>query len=104
MKSEDKFQELLKLGTEAEEIVYSYLIRNNTYVQDMRKQTHEDFKGPRLIGTEGELVLPDFSTYNKDPKKSNCAIDVKYKNSIYPIKGRTGLFLRLTKNLKIIKE
>jgi hypothetical protein len=88
MSSEAEFQAALVLGNAAEEIVYSYLKTHNSYVQDLRKQSHEDKKGPRLSGTEGELVLPDFAVYNKDPRKGNFAIDVKYKKSIYPAKGK----------------
>lgn len=87
MSSEAEFQESLAIGTEAEDRVYEYLIDHNSYVQDLRKQVHPDNRGPRLKGTEGTLVLPDFIVYNKDPKKGNYAIDVKWKKSIYPAKG-----------------
>lgn len=88
MSSEVEFQEALRLGTIAEEIVYGYLKANHSLVQDMRKQTHEDNKGPRLIGTEGELVLPDFGVTNKNPNKGNFLIDVKYKSSLYTVKDK----------------
>lgn len=87
MSTEEEFQSSLALGLAAEEIVYGYLKSNNSYVQDMRKQTHEDNRGPRLSGTEGELVLPDFGVTNKDPKKGNFLIDAKFKNSVYTING-----------------
>jgi hypothetical protein len=86
--SSGNFEESLALGTAAEEIVYEYLKNNNSYVQDMRKQTHEDNRGPRLSGTEGELVLPDFAVYNKKEEKGNFAVDAKYKNSVYTINGK----------------
>ncbi len=88
MSSEANFQATLAIGTAAEDSVYSYLIANNSYVQDQRKQTHEDGGGPRLKGTEGELVLPDFVCYNKNPDKGNYAVDVKWKKSIYPANGK----------------
>jgi hypothetical protein len=85
MSSEDRFQETLAMGIAAEDIVYNYLKVNNSLVQDMRKQTHEDNRGPRLIGTEGEIVLPDFAVYNKNPNKGNFVLDVKAKSSVYTI-------------------
>ena len=88
MSTEAEFQASLDMGTAAEEIVYSYLIRNHSLVQDMRKQVHEDYKGPRLVGTEGEYVLPDFGVTNKDPRKGNFLIDVKAKTRTYPVKGK----------------
>ena len=87
MSNDEAFQEALRLGIIAEEIVYEYLKNNNSFVQDMRKQTHEDNRGPRLIGTDGELVLPDFGVSNKDPSKGHYLIDAKYKSSVYTIKG-----------------
>jgi len=88
MSSEAEFQAALTLGEIAEEAVLAYLKLNNSFVQDMRKQAHPDNKGPRLTGTEGELVLPDFAVYNKNPNKGKFAIDAKYKNSIYTVKGK----------------
>lgn len=88
MSSEADFQATLALGIVAEDIVYSYLIKNHSYVQDMRKQTHEDNRGPRLIGTEGELILPDFGVRNKNVEKGDFLIDVKFKNSVYSVKGK----------------
>lgn len=88
MLSEVDFQASLELGLKAEEIVYAFLKENNSYVQDMRKQTHEDNRGPRLSGTEGELVLPDFAVYNKNTAKGNFVLDVKFKNSVYTIRGK----------------
>lgn len=88
MLSKDDFQKSIEIGTAAEDIVYSYLRNNNSFVQDIRRQTHEDFTGPRLKGTEGELVLPDFAVYNKNPNKGNFAVDVKFKSSVYTINGK----------------
>lgn len=88
MSSDAKFQESLILGTDAEDIVYSYLKANNSFVNDMRKQKHEDNRGPRLIGTEGELVLPDFGVINKNPNKGSYLLDVKFKTSVYTINGK----------------
>lgn len=87
MSSDEKFRASLVLGEIAEEAVLAYLLNNNSLVQDMRKQAHEDNKGPRLRGTEGEIVLPDFSAYNKNPAKGKFAIDAKYKNSVYTVNG-----------------
>lgn len=87
MSTDEEFQEALELGFKAEEIVYAFLKGHNSLVQDMRKQTHEDNKGPRLIGTDGELVLPDFGVSNKDPAKGHYLIDAKYKNSVYTIRS-----------------
>lgn len=88
MSSEVDFQASLALGVAAEEVLYAYLKKHHSYVQDMRKQTHEDNRGPRLSGTEGELVLPDFAVYNKNEDKGNFAIDVKFKNSVYTVAGK----------------
>ena len=54
----------------------------------MRQQKHGEFAGPRLCGTEGKVVLPDFLVYNKNPSKGTFAVDVKSKNSIYTINGK----------------
>lgn len=88
MLSEAEFQEALSLGTTAEDLVYEYLINHNSYVQDLRKQVHPDNRGPRLKGTEGTLILPDFVAYNKNQQKGNFAIEVKWKKSIYPALGK----------------
>ena len=88
MTKDSRFAETLAMGTAAEDIVYSYLEANNSFVQDMRKQKHEDGRGPRLRGTEGELVLPDFGVTNKDPRKGNFLVDVKSKTSVYKVKGK----------------
>ena len=88
MATEAEFQAALTLGEIAEEAVLVYLEANNSLVQDMRKQAHPDNKGPRLKGTEGEVVLPDFAVYNKNPNKGKFAVDAKYKTSLYPVKGK----------------
>lgn len=87
MSTDEQFQAALELGIKAEEIVYDYLKDNNSFVQDMRNQTHEDKRGPRLIGTDGELVLPDFGVSNKDPSKGHYLMDAKYKSSTYKVGG-----------------
>ena len=73
------------MGIDAENIVYTYLVAHNSYVEDLRQQKHGEFAGPRLHGTEGKVVLPDFAVYNKNPGKGTYLVDVKSKNSIYPI-------------------
>lgn len=88
MSSDENFQQNLKVGEAGEDIVYEYLIQNNSYVEDLRKQKRDEGAGPRLKGTEGTLISPDFAVYNKNPKKGNFAVDAKVKNSIYPINGK----------------
>lgn len=85
MTSDEEFRESLEMGVQAENIAYSYLIRKYSYVQDLRQQKHGEFSGPCLRGTEGRLVLPDFSVYTKFD--GAFAIDVKAKNSLYSFKG-----------------
>jgi hypothetical protein len=84
----NNFQQQLEMGKEGEDIVYEYLSENNSLVEDNRSKNYLNNKGPRLIGTDGSLVLPDFVVYNKNPKKGNYAIDVKVKNSLYTINGK----------------
>ena len=79
--TEEKFQENLRLGTAAEDKVYSYLRMNYSCVQDMRYQKHEKGTGPRLEGTIGHLILPDFGYY--DRYKGKGLIDIKYKSNPY---------------------
>ena len=74
-----RFEENLRLGTVAEDKVYSYLRMNYSRVQDMRYQKHEKGTGPRLEGISGSLILPDFAYY--DRYKGKGLIDVKYKTS-----------------------
>lgn len=81
-----EFAKKLEMGTRAEDSVHAYLINTNGFVQDMRHQKHDDRLGPRLTGTEGSLVLPDFVVYNKPPKDS-FAVEVKAKNSTYEFNG-----------------
>jgi len=82
-----RFQKNLEKGIAAEDIVHGYLKMNNRWVQDCRAQKHDKKSGPKLEGTEGTLVLPDFICYNKKPKES-YAVDVKAKSAIYPIDGK----------------
>ena len=89
MKSEKtQFEEKLQMGISAEDIAYSYLIQNNSLVQDLRQQKHGEFTGPQLVGTEGSVKLPDFVVYNKSERKGNFAVDVKAKTSVYPVNGK----------------
>ena len=76
------------MGISAEDIAYSYLVRNNSLVQDLRQQKHGEFSGPSLVGTEGVIKLPDFIVYNKLERKGNFAVDVKAKTSVYPVNGK----------------
>lgn len=75
--TDEEFEENLRLGTIAEDKVFSYLRMNYACVQDMRYQKHEKGSGPRLEGTIGSLILPDFAYY--DRFKGKGLLDVKYK-------------------------
>lgn len=75
--TDEEFEENLRLGTAAEDKVYSYLRMNYSCVQDIRYQKHEKGTGPRLEGSIGSLILPDFAFY--DRYKGKGLIDVKYK-------------------------
>lgn len=88
MSSNEEFQKQLKFGEEAEDIVYEYLVNNHSGVVDLRKQKRDEGRGPRMIGTEGSFVLPDFGVYNKSERKGTFSVDVKRKNSLYPFKGK----------------
>ena len=84
----DNFEENLAIGTAGEDIVYDYLIKHNSFVEDCRNQKHAENRGPRLIGTDGSLAQPDFVVYNKNPLKGNYAIDVKVKSKKYKYDGK----------------
>ena len=86
-KNADNFLEKLQMGTSAENIVYDYLKSKNSFVEDLRQQKHGEFAGPCMCGTEGKVILPDFIVYNKICSKGTYAVDVKSKNSLYPING-----------------
>lgn len=89
MKQKDtSFDEKLELGQQGEDQVYNYLITKYGYVEDTRKQRYEDNVGPRLRGTDGYLVLPDFVVYDTRPGGAKFAVDVKVKNSIYTVNNR----------------
>lgn len=92
MKKSDNevFENNLVMGTEGEDIVYAYLVANNSLVQDLRAQKHDSGFGPRLFGREGKVVLPDFAVYNKYADKGNFLLDVKVKKSIYPVDKFNG--------------
>lgn len=82
------FQKNLEMGTVGEDTVYSWLKDTNSLVQDMRYQKHGKASGPRLEGTEGRVILPDFAVWNKNPAKGNFLVDVKVKSSVYPVNGK----------------
>jgi hypothetical protein len=78
------FEESLALGISGENLVYDYQIANYGLVEDSRSQVHGQGAGPRLVGTEGKIVSPDFCVYNKPGSpKGRFAVDVKVKNSLY---------------------
>lgn len=74
------------MGIEAENIAYSYLIKNFGFVEDLRQQKHGEYSGPCLRGTEGRVVLPDFAVYTKF--NGAFAVDVKAKTSLYLYNGK----------------
>jgi hypothetical protein len=89
LSTDEKFQENLAIGIAGEDSVYEYLILNNGLVEDSRSQSHGDGAGPRLIGTEGKIISPDFCVYNKPGSpKGRFAVDVKVKSSLYPFKDK----------------
>lgn len=88
MSSDEEFNKQLAIGEAGEDIVYDYLVSHNSYVEDLRKQKRNTGGGPRLRGTEGSIVSPDFAVYNKSPIKGNFAVDAKVKTSIYPSLGK----------------
>lgn len=88
MSSEELFKKNLEIGEVGEDIVYDYLVSNNSFVEDLRRHKRDE-GGPKLRGTEGTLVLPDFAVYNKNPKKGSFAVDAKVKNSVYPVNGKS---------------
>lgn len=83
MASDEEFLEALARGTEAEDKVYTYLRMNYSFVQDMRYQTHEKGSGPRLEGTSGSVILPDFQVI--DRFKGRFLVDVKAKTRTYTL-------------------
>jgi hypothetical protein len=86
---DDRFQESLAIGIAGEDIVYDYLIEHYGLVEDNRSQVHGDGYGPRLQGTEGKVIQPDFCVYNKPGSpKGRFAVDVKVKSSLYPYAGK----------------
>lgn len=85
---DNNFESKLAAGIAGEDIVYNYLIANNSLVEDLRKQVHEEYSGPCLRGTEGKIVLPDFAVYNKNPAKGSFTVDSKVKTSVYTLKGK----------------
>lgn len=89
IKTDDEtFNRNLEIGSAGEDIVYEYLVRNNSCVLDLRKQKRDEGAGPRLKGTEGQIVVPDFAVYNKNPTKGNFSVDSKVKNSVYTVNGK----------------
>ncbi len=88
MSTDKTFEENLAMGIAGEDLIYKYLVKNNSYVEDNRSKNHDFGSGPKLVGTDGEIILPDFVVYNKNPEKGNYALDVKVKSSTYPINGK----------------
>lgn len=89
MSKDDRFQENLAIGIAGENTVYEYLIKHYGLVEDSRSQTHGEGSGPRMVGTEGKIIAPDFCVYNKPGSpKGRFAVDVKVKTSLYPYTGK----------------
>ena len=89
LSSDEKFQESLAIGVAGEDAVFEYLIKNFGLVEDTRSQIHGEGYGPRMVGTEGKVIQPDFCVYNKPGSpKGRFAVDVKVKSSLYPFKGK----------------
>jgi len=89
LSTDERFQESLAMGLAGEDAVYEYLINNYGLVEDSRSQVHGEGSGPRMVGTEGKVVQPDFCVYNKPGSpKGRFAVDVKVKSSIYPFMGK----------------
>lgn len=86
MSTSEAFSKSLELGKAGEDLVYAHLRERNHYVDDNRRQRYEDGGGPRLLGTKGKIVLPDFTVYNADG--DSYALDVKVKNKAYLIDGK----------------
>ena len=72
------FRENLRIGKIAEDKAYAWLKLHYSFVQDMRYQTHDEKTGPRLEGTSGSIILPDFAFYDKF--KGKKLLDVKHKS------------------------
>jgi len=84
-----KFEENLAMGIAGEDTAYEYLIRNYGLVEDTRSQVHGTGAGPRMIGTEGKIIQPDFCVYNKPGSpKGRFAVDVKVKSDQYTFEGK----------------
>jgi hypothetical protein len=89
MSNDEAFRESLVIGIAGEDAVYEYLINHYGLVEDTRSQTHGEGYGPRMMGTEGKVIQPDFCVYNKPGSpKGRFAVDVKVKSSLYPFKGK----------------
>jgi len=89
MSSDLEFKESLAKGIQGENLVYDWLIANFGLVEDSRSHSHGEGAGPRLVGTEGKVISPDFCVYNKPGSpKGRFAVDVKVKSSIYWYNGK----------------
>lgn len=89
MSTDEQFQASLAVGIAGEDTVYEYLVKNFGLVEDTRNQIHGEGYGPRMLGTEGKVIQPDFCVYNKPGNpKGRFAVDVKVKSSLYPFKGK----------------
>jgi len=89
LSTDEKFQENLQVGLAGEDAVYEYLINHYGLVEDTRSQIHGDGYGPRMVGSEGKVIQPDFCVYNKPGSpKGRFAVDVKVKSSLYPYKRK----------------
>lgn len=83
MTSNEKFQEKLEMGTKAENLVKAWVEKKYEHIVDLRYQKHAK-GGPRITGTTGSFVLPDFAVYDQT---GNFLIDVKAKSRVNLIDG-----------------
>lgn len=86
MISEAEFKEKLEMGVAGEDRIYPWLKEHNEWVDDCRRQKYKDGGGPRMVGSKGSIVIPDFIVHNESG--DNFAVDVKVKKKVYLIDGK----------------
>jgi hypothetical protein len=86
MRLRNNFEEKLAMGIAGEDKIYPWLTKHNDWVEDCRRQKYKDGGGPRMIGTKGSVVIPDFIVYNE--LGENFAVDAKVKKRAYLIDGK----------------
>lgn len=71
------FQEKLRLGIAAEDMMLVWLRATYGFVEDKRKQKYEEGEGPRIKGQSGSVTVPDFFVI--DQHRGNMFVEVKWK-------------------------